>query len=144
VVRIDQAGAPLVSVLRQTSGPGLFGTNETGASNAPRPSCDTSPVSACFRHVLTYPEPAFGRVPETGSMTCPAAPSPSNPCTLAIRVNTADVGSPTNSSLLESVGTYALAFTVRWGEITNAGALADNVPLEVEGVCCFNFSPSAR
>jgi hypothetical protein len=233
---IDHAGAPLVSVLRQTSGPGVFGGNVAGPSNAPQPSLsdaagdalfpviggtngpgldildtrvsvatgtltvsshvadlsqpsatlaripgatqlqyltrwqmgntlyfaqmetdatglpnffagktrsvDLCSVSACFPHVLTYPEPAFGGTAETGSVTCPAAPSATNPCTLTIRVNAADVGSPTGADLLEEVGTYALASTLRRGEITNANALADNVPIEIDGVCCFNFAPS--
>jgi hypothetical protein len=39
--------------------------------------------------------------------------------TLTIRVNVADVGSPTTP--------------------TNAQAEADNVPLEIDDVCCYNF-----
>ena len=42
-------------------------------------------------------------------------------------------------SLLESVGAYALATSHPEGATTNAQAQADNVPLEIDGDCCFNF-----
>src|SRR2546423_4976662 len=102
-------------------------------------SVDLCSVSACFPHVITYPEPAFGGSAETGSVSCPAAPSASNPCTLTITVKVADVGSPTGSNLLEEVGGYAFASTHQQGALTNAQAEADNVPLEIDGVCCYNF-----
>jgi hypothetical protein len=103
-------------------------------------SVDLCSVSACFPHVLTYPEPGFtGGSPETGSLSCPAAPSATNPCVITIKVNTADVGSPAGPGLLEEVGSYAMAASHPQGATTNAQALADNVPLEVDGVCCWNF-----
>src|SRR5213080_5264487 len=55
-------------------------------------SVDLCSVSACFPHVLTYPEPGLGGTQETGAVTCPAAPSASNPCSIAVSVNAADVG----------------------------------------------------
>src|SRR5260370_15659873 len=67
-------------------------------------SVDLCSVSACFPHVITYPEPLLGGATETGSIKCTSTPSVSNPCTFTINVNVADVGNPTSSSLLEEVG----------------------------------------
>jgi hypothetical protein len=102
-------------------------------------SADLCSVSACFPHVITYPEAGAGGTTEHGSVSCPASPSASNPCTLTIKVNAADVGSPTSKSLLEETGTYSLATSHLQGTTTNAQAQADNVPLEIDGACCFNF-----
>ena len=101
---------------------------------------DLCSVSACFPHVMTYPEPgaagtAFTGKPETGSINCPS----SGPCTLTINVNVADVGGPTTSSLLETVGGYAMAAAIQEGAEDNASAQSDTVPLEIDGVCCYNF-----
>jgi hypothetical protein len=102
-------------------------------------SVDLCSVSACFPHVITYPEAGAGGTTEHGSVSCPASPSASNPCTLTIKVNTADVGSPTSKSLLEETGTYSFGTSHLQGTTTNAQAQADNVPLEIDGACCFNF-----
>jgi hypothetical protein len=104
-------------------------------------SVDLCSVSACFPHVILYPEPGLGGSAENGSIKCPSAPSASNPCTLTINVNVADVGNPTSSSLLEEVGSYSFASSHQSGVTTNAQAEADNVPLEVDGVCCYNTRP---
>jgi hypothetical protein len=101
-------------------------------------SVDLCSVSACFPHVIQYPEPGLGGTAESGTVSCPANPSTSNPCTLTINVNVADIGSPASSSLLEEVGSYAFAAAIQSGAITNASAAADNVPLEIDGVCCTN------
>jgi hypothetical protein len=101
-------------------------------------SVDLCSVSACDPHVLTYPESGLGGSAETGSVSCPASPSASNPCTITIKVNSADIGSPSSKNLLEEVGTYALAAAHPEGATTNAQALADDVPLEIDGLCCFN------
>src|SRR3989441_9949286 len=95
-------------------------------------SVDLCSVSACFPHVITYPEPGLGGSSETGSVKCPSVPSASNPCTLTINVNVADVGNPTSSSLLEEVGSYSFAASHQSGATTNAQAEADNVPLEID------------
>src|SRR2546421_8965363 len=102
-------------------------------------SVDLCSVSACFPHVVTYPEPGLGGSAETGSISCPVSPSAANPCTLTITVKVADVGSPTTSSLLEEVGGYAFGSAHPQGVLTNAQAEADDVPLEIDGVCCYNF-----
>ncbi|MDP9343897.1 MAG: hypothetical protein M3Q23_17765 [Actinomycetota bacterium] len=102
-------------------------------------SVDLCSVSACFPHVITYPEPGLGGTAETGAVTCPATPSVSTPCTVTVTVNVADVGSPASGSLLEEVGGYAFASSHQQGATTNAQAEADNVPLEIDGVCCYNF-----
>ncbi len=99
---------------------------------------DLCSVSACFPHVLTYPEPGSGPTftgkAETGSINCSSLP-----CTLTIAVKVTDVGNPTASSLLESVGAYALAAAIQEGAEDNASAQSDTVPLEIDGVCCYNF-----
>jgi len=102
-------------------------------------SVDLCSVSACFPHVLTYPEAGLGGAAEQGSVQCPATPSAKSPCTITIKVNAADVGSPGPKSLLEEVGSYALATSHPEGATTNAQAQADNVPLEIDGACCFDF-----
>jgi len=103
-------------------------------------SVDLCSVSACFPHVLTYPEPGLGGTQESGTVKCPTTPSVKSPCTLTIKVVAADVGSPKAASLFEEVGTYALAASHPQGATTNAQALADNVPLEIDGACCFNYA----
>ncbi|HEY2218239.1 MAG TPA: hypothetical protein VGH35_02765, partial [Gaiellaceae bacterium] len=60
-----------------------------------------------------------------------------------VTVNAADVGSPAAGSLLEEVGAYAFAASHPQGATTNAQALADNVPLEVDGACCYNAAVAA-
>ena len=52
----------------------------------------------------------------------------------------ADIGNPTTTSLLESVGTYALSASHPQLGTTNAQAQADSVPLEIDGICCTNFT----
>ena len=103
-------------------------------------SVDLCSVSACFPHVVTYPEPGLGGSAETGSISCPALSSATNPCTLTITVRVADVGGPTGSNLLEEVGGYAFGSAHQQGALTNAQAEADDVPLEIDGVCCYNFA----
>jgi hypothetical protein len=121
-----------------------YAAMEVTAANSPAfyagaaHSVDLCSVSACFPHVLTYPEPAYGGSAETGSISCPATPSATNPCTLTIVVQAADVGSPNINSLLEEVGSYSFGATTPSGQITNAQAQADDVPLEVDGACCYN------
>ncbi|TMF50106.1 MAG: hypothetical protein E6I21_09850 [Chloroflexi bacterium] len=99
---------------------------------------DLCSVSACFPHVLTYPEPGAGPTftgkAETGSINCTTSP-----CTLTISVKVGDVGGPTGASLLESVGAYSLAAAIQEGAEDNASAESDTVPLEIDGVCCYNF-----
>jgi hypothetical protein len=102
-------------------------------------SVDLCSVSACDPHVMTYPEPSFGGSAETGSVSCPTSPSSTNPCTITINVSAADVGGPTSKSLLEEVGSYSFTSAHPQGALTNAQALADDVPLEIDGACCFNF-----
>jgi hypothetical protein len=132
-----------------------FAQMENTPANAPMyfagkaESIDLCSVSACFPHVITYPEPALQQNTsqsdvhaETGNISCPPSPSASNPCTLTITVKLADIGAPSAASLLEEVGSYSFASTHPAGFITNAQAQEDNVPLEIDGVCCFNFKAS--
>ena len=100
-------------------------------------SIDLCSVSACDPHVIVYPEaPATGANNETGSVTCPPH---SSSCTVTINVTGADVGSPAASSLLEEVGSYAFAAARPQAAVTNPQAEADELPLQVDGICCFNF-----
>lgn len=105
-------------------------------------SVDLCSVSACRPFVLVYgetPNPLAGQTAETGSVACPATPSATNPCTITITVNAADVGSPNTSSLLEEVGAYALSSSHPQTGTTNAQGEVDNVPLELDAICCYNF-----
>ncbi len=118
----------------------------------PAQSTDLCSVSACFPHVTLYPEstavgtPAAGIVagsPESGGINCPATPSAANPCTITIKVNTADIGAPTSASVLEEVGAYSFAASHPQAATTVPQAQADSVHLMVDGVCCYNFQGSA-
>jgi hypothetical protein len=121
-----------------------YAAMENTAANKPifyagkQQTIDLCSVSACFPHVLTYPEPGTGPtftgIPEAGSITCPSE----GPCTVTIRVKLADVGNPTTSSLLESVAGYSLAAAIQEGAEDNVSAETDTVPLEIDGVCCYN------
>jgi hypothetical protein len=56
------------------------------------------------------------------------------------------VGSPTQNSLLEEVGSYTMASDHLQQEATNglnAAAQIDDEPFEIDGICCFNFQASA-
>ena len=106
-------------------------------------SVDLCSVSACRPLVAVYgetPDPAAGQTSETGSVTCPGSPSAANPCTITITVNSADVGSPSSTSLLEEVGGYAYASSHPQTGTTNTEGEIDSVPLEIDGICCYNFS----
>jgi hypothetical protein len=107
-------------------------------------SVDLCSVSACFPHVLTYPEASLGGTAETGTITCPAAPSASSPCTIVEKVNTADVGNPGAGSQLEEVGSYSFTTSHPQGATTNPQAQADNVPLQIDGACCYRFAAGAH
>jgi hypothetical protein len=104
-------------------------------------SIDLCSVSLCDPHVMLYPEAdQVGAANiESGSATCPTSPSATNPCTITINVNTAHVGSPTSTSFLESVGAYAYSASHFQTGTTTLEAQADSVPLEIDGVCCYNF-----
>ena len=66
--------------------------------------------------------------------------SPTTPCTITVTVNTANIGNPSSSSLLEEVGTYAFASGRSQSAETNPNAEADQLPLQIDGICCFNFA----
>jgi hypothetical protein len=112
-------------------------------------SVDLCSVSACFPHVLTYnepnaPPPTVSGFPESGTVQCPATPSATSPCTITVKVNVAHVGNPTSISLLEEVGAYAFAASHPENTTTNLNALADNVPLQIDGACCYNFEAAVN
>ncbi|HZS16108.1 MAG TPA: LPXTG cell wall anchor domain-containing protein [Candidatus Dormibacteraeota bacterium] len=113
-------------------------------------SIDLCSVSACDPHIVYYPEVGTATHSESGTVTCPQTPSVATPCTVEIDVNTADVGSPAaavtgaavSSSAatppLEEIGTYSMASLVPQATLNNAGGQIDNVPLILDGLCCFN------
>ena len=105
---------------------------------------DLCSVSACFPHVLIYAESGQGGKREKGKVSCPRRPSAKHPCTLVIHVAIRDVGKPKPASVLQEVGAYAFATSHPQGTTTNAQAQADNVPLELDGACCYDFSGLAR
>lgn len=106
-------------------------------SAGPAQSVDLCSVSACDPHAVTYPESPVGKS-ETGSLDCTATP-----CTLTVNVPVADVGHVTSSSLLEEVGAYSFASARPQAATTNAQAESDQLPLEVDGACCFNFQATS-
>jgi hypothetical protein len=113
-------------------------TDATGASPqfyaGQAQSVDLCSVSACFPHVITYPEFGPGSNSVSGAVDCAA-----KPCTITIHVPVADVGSPSAGSLLEEIGAYSFAESHPQAALTNAQAQLDNVPLEVDGACCYNY-----
>ena len=127
-----------------------YAAMENNAANQPifyagkMQTIDLCSVSACFPHVLTYPEPGAGPTftgtTEPGTISCPG----DGPCTLTIEVKTADIGSPKATDRLEEVGGYALAATLQESAENNATAQADTAPLEIDGVCCYNFQASVQ
>jgi hypothetical protein len=48
------------------------------------------------------------------------------------------VGGNYGSTLLEEIGAYSFGAAHPQGATTNAQALADDVPLEIDGACCYN------
>jgi hypothetical protein len=133
-----QMGNTIYYAMMETNGALRSNSSDQFFSGAAQ-SVDLCSVSACDPHVLTYPEAGTAAHNETGTVTCPTTPSAATPCTVTITVANADVGSPVSNSLLEEVGSYAFASSHLQGTLSNAQAQADNVPLEVDGICCFNF-----
>ncbi|PZR83440.1 MAG: hypothetical protein DLM65_01855 [Candidatus Aeolococcus gillhamiae] len=127
------------------SGPPIFYAGRTQ-------SIDDCSVSACDPHALVYPEPGnpnnpagsgLAETPGSG-VSCPATPGPNQPCTITIKISTlADVGTPTAANTLEEVGGYAFATTHQDNVTTNANERIDNMPLEIDGVCCYNYVSGA-
>ncbi|HZU75508.1 MAG TPA: hypothetical protein VFA70_02020, partial [Dehalococcoidia bacterium] len=106
-------------------------------------SIDLCSVSACDPHVETYPDaPSFnsGGTQVGGFTVSGTANQSTGLITIQVPVN--DIGSPNGKSLLEEVGSYAFGSARGQSLITNADAEADLLPLEIDGVCCFNFGPS--
>jgi LPXTG-motif cell wall-anchored protein len=58
---------------------------------------------------------------------------------ITVQVPTSDIGSPASNTLLEEVGSYSFGSAYQQSALTNNMAEADQLPLEVDGVCCFNF-----
>jgi MYXO-CTERM domain-containing protein len=130
-----------------------FSTNPAGQQMfyaGPAQSVDLCSVSGCYPHVVYYPEAGPAAHSETGTVTCPTTPSVATPCTVEIDVAAADVGitasttvaahaaTATAAPLLEEVGTYTFASLLPQATLNNPQAQADNLPLQVGAVCCFN------
>jgi hypothetical protein len=103
-------------------------------------SIDLCSVSACDPHVIYYPDaPALnGSGTQTGGFTVPGNVKPAKGI-ITIHVPVGDIGSPAKTSLLEEVGTYAFGSAHPQSAVTNNMAELDQLPLEVDGSCCFNY-----
>jgi hypothetical protein len=103
---------------------------------------DLCSVSACDPHVLTYPGP--GVAPTTSHLISAGTV---NPKSIVIDIPRADVGAPPDGDHLDSVGAYSLVslYSANVGA-TNAQAQNDQVPVEVDGACCFtpSLAPAAN
>ena len=102
-------------------------------------SLELCSVSACDPHVEVYPDaPALdGMGHQTGGFQVMNGSVSGG--TITIPVPTAYIGSPDHSTLLEEVGSYSFGSAYTQSQLTNNMAEADELPLEVDGVCCFNF-----
>ena len=103
-----QMGNTIYYAMMETNGSQrTTGTDQFYAGAAQ--SVDLCSVSACDPHVIYYPE--VGTTARTARRAASRARQRRRqpPCTITITLNTADVGAPTNSSLLEEVGSYAFA-----------------------------------
>ena len=116
--------------------PGPF-TFFAGAAN----SVDLCSVSACDPHVEVYPDATAlnGAGTQTGGFSVPGTVTNG---VISIPVPTANIGQPTRSTVLEEVGSYSFGSAYLQSQITNNMAEADELPLEIDGVCCFNFGVS--
>jgi hypothetical protein len=103
-------------------------------------SVDLCSVSACDPHYLTYAAPPAGGVAVQGT----TRPVPGGGVTYDIAVPTSAIGKMTSSSLLEEVmGFSTVSATPAELPLTNAQALTDVVPIQVEGTRTFNYSARA-
>ena len=104
---------------------------------------DLCSVSACDPHVETYPDAPTvdGSGTQTGGFTNVTGSVSGGVITLSIPAT--DVGSPQQTTLLEEVGSYSFGAAYLQSQITNNMAEADELPLEIDGVCCFNFEAGA-
>src|SRR5438552_3195103 len=101
-------------------------------------SIDLCSVSACDPHVEFYPDG-----PTATSVSAVVNCGGPLPGAICLQVPVADVGNPTSTSLLEEVGAYAFAGARKQSAITNPQAESDQLPLEIDGLCCFNFMASS-
>src|SRR5204862_4301287 len=95
----------------------------------------------------TYTEPHLVGNADSGTINCPGRPSAFNPCSVTSAGRVGDIGmtpATAATSLLEEVGGYALAATIEEGAENNATAESDTVPLEIDGVCCYNFKAAVQ
>ncbi|HEV3232457.1 MAG TPA: hypothetical protein VG245_09410, partial [Candidatus Dormibacteraeota bacterium] len=145
-------GSLLQYVVRWQMGDKIYyAAMENSAANnptyyaGPATSTDLCSVSGCEPHVIDYPEAPLGTA-ETGSIECPSTGTPSskNPCTVSIDVNVADIGNPSASSLLEEIGAYSFAASQPSTTTANAQGQVDSVPMNLDGICCFNYQASYR
>src|SRR5207245_2806863 len=152
---VDHPGAGVITIARQSSGLGLFGTAVTGPSNAPVGGLNDPPGDALFPVIGGSDQRGTDVVgtsmqlsPDGGTLNETARVIDlSNPCSVTIAVRVGDIGmtpAKAATSLLEEVGGYALAATIPEGAENNATAESDTVPLEIDGVCCYNFKAAVQ
>jgi len=128
-----QMGNDLYYAAAQETATGIGGTTFYAGKSG---SIDLCSVSACDPHFLTYYSPPAGGTSVTGTANVPATGAPTYTITVPLSV----VGSPTSSSVLESVTGYAFVQSQSSSvPITNAQADAElMIPVEIEGTEAFN------
>jgi hypothetical protein len=118
------AGLDLLGTSVAVSGPNLVVTTKVADLSVPAATAAAVPGTRLLQYVTRW---------QLGNTIYYAAATD-------FTVKLADVGTPSAGSLLEEAGTYAFAASHPQGATTNAQALADDVPLQVDGACCFNAS----
>jgi hypothetical protein len=97
-------------------------------------SVDLCSVSACDPHILTYPGPTVA--PSTSHSITGQVETATN--TIHLTIPVADVGTPAKGDHLDSVGAYSFVQnTSAYVPLTNTQAQDDQVPIEIDGACCF-------
>ena len=104
-------------------------------------SLDLCSVSACNPHVEVYPDAPVDANGNTAAASMVNTGSSVDQTTgvVSIQVPVGDIGSPAPTTLLEEVGSYAFASAQAQSQLTNPNAELDQLPLTVDGICCFNF-----
>src|SRR5207248_8987737 len=101
---VDHAGAPLVTILRQSSGPGLFGTQVSGSSNAVRSGLSDTTGDAL------YPVNGGSAIP---GMDITNASIGLSSGTLTITLKVANLSTPA-TTIATLPGATNLQYVTRW------------------------------
>jgi hypothetical protein len=118
----DHKGAALVTLARQNSGPGLFGTDVTGASSAPIPGLDDPGGDALFP-VIAGGTPASSNV---AGLDLTRSSLGLSGTTLTVTMKVANLSS--QAATAAAVGAPILQYVTRWqmGNTIYYAAMEDN------------------